>query len=182
MLQKALKTATVVATALLVACGGNDAPVSASAQPSDVSVPVINPPDVGSEPTAEQPVGETPTLQAQYEALVEQANAAQAEVLANAEAGPCTQDEQCVVLTLESYAAPCFDKTQYLYSTQSPKAASVAAEAERYAAAASAAVLVAPPLPPGFIPSCSNMVDSSPAMCSAGTCQRGFRFDVATVN
>lgn len=160
MLQKALKTATVVATALLVACGGNDAQESASGQP----------------------VVETPTLQAQYEALVEQANAAQADVLASAEAGPCTQDEQCVVLTLESYAAPCFDKTQYLYSTQSPKAASVAAAAERYAAAASAAVLVAPPLPPGFSSSCFTMVDSSPTMCSAGTCQRGFRVDVATVN
>lgn len=149
-----------MATVLLVACGGNDAPESASGQPA----------------------GETPSLQAQYEALVEQANTAQADVLASAEAGPCTQDEQCVVLTLQSYAAPCFDNTPYLYSTQSPKAASVVAAAERYTAAASAAVLVAPPLPPGFSASCTTMADSYPTICNAGTCQRGFRVDVATVN
>lgn len=35
MRQKALRTGALVATAWLVACGGNDAPESASGQPAD---------------------------------------------------------------------------------------------------------------------------------------------------
>ena len=116
MLQKALRTATVVTTLLLVACGGNDAPESTSGQPADGA----------------------PTLQAQYEALLLQVNEAKAEAEAKAKLD-CTSNEQCSTLSFRSPLAPCFDTTTLDYSTaDSANAAEVAAAATSAALALSA--------------------------------------------
>ena len=149
MLHKALRTATVVATALLVACGGNDAPES----------------------TPGQPAGETPTLQAQYEALLAQANAAQAEAAAKAKLD-CTSHEQCSTLPFRSPLAPCFDTTTLDYSTaDSANAAEVEAAATRYETAAQAAEAIAPPS--NVSGSCFINVDMRPLACIDNRCQRG---------
>lgn len=149
MLQKALKTATVVATAWLVACGGNDEPAS----------------------TPGQPAGETPTLQAQYEALLAQANAAEAEAKAKAKLD-CTSSEQCSTLTFRSPLAPCFFSTFLEYSTaDSANAAEVEAAATRYEVAAQAAEAIAPPS--NVSGSCFINVDMRPLACIDNRCQRG---------
>lgn len=149
MLQKALRTATVVATALLVACGGNDAPES----------------------TPGQPAGETPTLQAQYEALLAQANAAEAEAKAKAKLD-CTSQEQCSTLTFRSPLAPCFFTTPLDYSTaDSANAAEVEAAATRYETAAQAAEAIAPPS--NVSGSCFTNADLRPLACIDNRCQRG---------
>jgi hypothetical protein len=152
MLHKALRTATVVATAWLVACGGNDA----------------------AESTPGQPAGETPTLQAQYEALLLQANEAKAEAEAKASV-VCSSNEQCSTLTFRSPLAPCFDTTPLDYSTaDSANAAEVEAAAARYATAAGAAEAIAPPS--NVSGSCFTNVNLVPLACIDNRCQRGFVF------
>ncbi len=149
MLHKALRTATVVATALLVACGGNDEPASASGQPA----------------------GETPTLQAQYEAFLAQANAAKAEAEAKASV-VCSSNEQCSTLTFRSPLAPCFFSTFLDYSTaDSANAAEVEAAAARYETAAQAAEAIAPPS--NVSGSCFTNADLRPLACIDNRCQRG---------
>lgn len=149
MLHKALKTATVVTTAWLVACGGNDEPASASGQPA----------------------GEMPTLQAQYEALLAQANAAQAEAAAKAKLD-CSSDEQCSTLSFRSPLAPCFDTTSLDYSTaDSANAAEVEAAATRYETAAQAAEAIAPTS--NVSGTCFTNVDLRSLTCTDNRCQRG---------
>lgn len=148
MLQKALRTATVVATALLVACGGNDEPASASGQPA----------------------GETPTLQAQYEAFLAQANAAKAEVEAKASV-VCSSHEQCSTLTFRSPLAPCFDTTLDYSTADSANAAEVEAAATRYETAAQAAEAIAPPSNVSGL--CVINADLRPLACIDNRCQRG---------
>lgn len=149
MLHKALRTATVVATAWLVACGGNDAPES----------------------TPGQPAGETPTLQAQYEALLAQANAAKTEAEAKASV-VCSSNEQCSTLSFRSPLASCFDTTTLDYSTaNSANAAEVEAAATRYEEAAKAAEAIAPPS--NVSGSCFTNVDLRPLACIDNRCQRG---------
>lgn len=148
MLHKALRTATVVATALLVACGGNDEPASASGQPA----------------------GETPTLQAQYEAFLAQANAAKAEAEAKASV-VCSSNEQCSTLTFRSPLAPCFDTTLDYSTADSGNAAEIEAAATRYETAAQAAEAIAPPS--NVSGSCFTNVDLRPLACIDNRCQRG---------
>lgn len=143
-----------MATVLLVACGGNDAP----------------------EPASGQPAGETPSLQAQYEALLAQANAAQAEATDKAKLD-CTVSEQCATLTFRSPLAPCFDTITLDYSTaDSANAAEVEAAAARYTAAATAAEAIAPPS--NLSSSCFTNVDLRPLVCIDNRCQHGFVFEV----
>lgn len=148
MLQKALRTATVVTTVLLVACGGNDAPESTSGQPADGAA----------------------TLQAQYEALLLQVNEAKAEAEAKAKLD-CTSNEQCSTLSFRSPLGLCFDTTLDYSTADSANAAEVAAAASRYAAAATAAEAVAPPS--NVSGSCFTNVDLSPLTCVDNRCQRG---------
>lgn len=158
MLQRALRTATVVTTALLVACGGNDVPASTSGQPAS----------------------EMPTLQEQYDALVTQANAAQAEAEAKAKLD-CTSNEQCSTLSFRSPLAPCFFTTSLDYSTaDSANAAEVEAAAARYATAATAAEAIAPPS--NVSGTCFTNVDLTPLACIDNRCQRGFVIGGATVS
>jgi hypothetical protein len=192
MLQKALKTATVVATALLVACGGNDAPESTSGQPAaeqpnqpvveQPNQPVVEQPnqpvvEQPNQPVVEQPnqpVVEQPTLLEQYEALLAQANVAEAEAKAKAKLD-CTSSEQCSTLTFRSPLAPCFFSTFLEYSTaDSANATEVEAAANRYETAAQAAESIAPPS--NLSGSCFTNVDMRPLACIDNRCQRGFVF------
>lgn len=164
-------------TVLLVACGGNDAPETTAEQPVDIRVGVVTQPADVPEPAAEQPAGETPTLQAQYEALLAQANAAQAEATDKAKLD-CTVSEQCATLTFRSPLAPCFFTTPLDYSTaDSANAAEVEAAAARYTAAATAAEAIAPPY--NFSSSCVIMVmNPLPLACIDNRCQHGFVVEV----
>jgi hypothetical protein len=149
MLQKALRMAALVTTAWLVACGGNDA----------------------QEPTADGAL----TLQAQYDALLLQANEAKAEAEAKAMLD-CTSNEQCATLTFRSPLAPCFDTTALDYSTaDSANAAEVEAAAARYATAAEAAEAIAPPS--HVSGACFTNVNLTPLACIDNRCQRGFVFE-----
>lgn len=153
MLHKALRTAALVTTAWLVACGGNDA----------------------QEPTAGLPADGAPTLQAQYEALLQQANAAKADAEAKAMLD-CTSNEQCATLSFRDPTAPCFFTTFLDYSTaDSASAAEVEAAADRYASAAEAAEAIAPPS--NVSGSCFTSVDLTPLACIDNRCQRGFVFE-----
>lgn len=157
MQRQILMTTTAVVTALLVACGGNDAPVSTSEQSTDESA-----------------------QQAQYQSLLAQANEAQTEAVAKAKVD-CTSNEQCFTLSFRSPLAPCFDTTTLDYSTaDSANAAEVEAAANRYATAASAAEAIAPPS--NVSASCVTNVDLRPLSCIDNRCQRGFVFEGPTVS
>lgn len=152
MPKKVFNSVAAMATVLLVACGGNDA----------------------QESTSGQPASETPTLEAQYQALLTQANAAKAEAEAHAQSGPCTSDAQCATLVFRSPLAPCFDTTTLDYSTASENAAVAEAAAARYATAAAQAEAIAPPS--NVSGSCFTNVDLTPLACIDNRCQRGFVF------
>ena len=101
-----------------------------------------------------------------YQAALDQANAAQDQAVSLAVPSPCNAVQQCAILTLTEPAGHCAVPSYRPYSLVSPTADAASAAAANERALAQRAISLSPPT------ACTQVIQMPPSVvCVANTCQ-----------